>query len=81
MAESFTYADRVKRKWNNDLAAEYSNHREVTLQLAIENKREDIYSLLTEIQIPIRYIEDIIQKPGNVVKITLDKKNNAIRLA
>ncbi|CAK8691494.1 unnamed protein product [Clavelina lepadiformis] len=66
MVATFTYADRVKRQWNNDLAAEYCNLREVTIQLAKENKREDIYKLLKEIQIPIRYIKGIIQKPGNV---------------
>ncbi|CAK8686987.1 unnamed protein product [Clavelina lepadiformis] len=30
MAAHLTYADRVKRQWNNDIAAEYSNYREVT---------------------------------------------------
>ncbi|CAK8694535.1 unnamed protein product [Clavelina lepadiformis] len=81
MAETFTYADRVKRQWNNDVAAEYSNHREVSIQLTNDNKRKDIYRLLKEIKIPIEYIEGIIQKPGNMVNITVDRKNNAIRLA
>ncbi|CAK8684224.1 unnamed protein product, partial [Clavelina lepadiformis] len=74
-------ADRVKRQWNNDVAAEYSNHREVTIQLTNDNKREDIYRLLKGIKIPIEYIEGIIQKPGKMVNITVDRKNNAIRLA
>ncbi|CAK8678484.1 unnamed protein product [Clavelina lepadiformis] len=66
MAETLTYAERVKRQWNNDVAVEYSNHREVTIQLANESKREDVYKLIKETQIPISYIEGIIQKPGNV---------------
>ncbi|CAK8678482.1 unnamed protein product [Clavelina lepadiformis] len=81
MAETLTYAERVKRQWNNDVAVEYSNHREVTIQLANESKREDVYKLIKETQIPISYIEGIIQKPGNVVNITIESKKNAIRLA
>ena len=64
MAETFTYADTVKRQWNNDVAVEYSNHREVTIQLTNENKREDIYRMLKEVKIPIECIEGIIQKHG-----------------
>ena len=74
MAETLTYAERVKRQWNNDVAVEYSNHREVTIQLANESKREDVYKLIKETQIPISYIEGIIQKPGNVVNITIESK-------
>ncbi|CAK8672670.1 unnamed protein product [Clavelina lepadiformis] len=81
MAKTFTYADRVKRQWNNDVAEEYSNHCEVTIHLTNDGKREDIYKMLKETKIPLDYIEGIIQKPGNMVNITLDRKNNAIRLA
>ncbi|XP_076821907.1 uncharacterized protein LOC143468519 isoform X1 [Clavelina lepadiformis] len=81
MAETLTYADRVKRQWNNDVAEEYSNHCEVTIQLTNDSKREDIYKMLKETKISLDYIEGIIQKPGNMVNITLDRKNNAIRLA
>ncbi|CAK8686051.1 unnamed protein product [Clavelina lepadiformis] len=81
MATHLTYADRVKRQWRNDIAAEYSNHREVTIQLANDSKREDIYKLIKETQIPLSYIEGIIQKPGNVVNITIESKKNAIRFA
>ncbi|CAK8691987.1 unnamed protein product [Clavelina lepadiformis] len=81
MAETLTYADRVKRQWNNDVAEEYSNHCEVTIQLTNDSKREDIYKMLKESKISFDYIEGIIQRPGNMVNITLDRKNNAIRLA
>ncbi|CAK8681873.1 unnamed protein product [Clavelina lepadiformis] len=81
MSAHLTYADRVKRQWNNDIAAEYSNHREVTIQLANKSKRKDIYKLIKETQPPLSYIEGIIQKPGNVVNITIESKKNAIRLA
>ncbi|XP_076807489.1 uncharacterized protein LOC143450717 [Clavelina lepadiformis] len=81
MAETLTYADRVKRQWNNDVAEEYSNHCEVTIQLTNDSKREDIYKMLKESMISFDYIEGIIQRPGNMVNITLDRKNNAIRLA
>ncbi|CAK8677483.1 unnamed protein product [Clavelina lepadiformis] len=81
MAETLTYADRVKTQWNNDVAEEYSNHCEVTIQLTNDSKREDIYKMLKESKISFDYIEGIIQKPGNMVNITLDRKNNAMRLA
>ncbi|CAK8678898.1 unnamed protein product [Clavelina lepadiformis] len=80
MAKPITYADKVKRQWNKDLAVDYSYHREFTIQMFKESKREDVYSLLRETAIPIRIIESIIQKPGNIINITLDSKN-AIRIA
>ena len=81
MAGTLTYAERLKRQWNNDVAADYCDHREVTIQLFNDIKRDDIYKLLNEIKMPIQYIEGIIQKPGNTVNITVDRKNNAIKLA
>ncbi|CAK8684296.1 unnamed protein product [Clavelina lepadiformis] len=81
MAETLTYAERVKRQWKYDVAADYCNHREVTIQLVNDSKREEIYRLLKEVKIPIQYIEGIIQKPGNTVNITVDKRNSAIKLA
>ena len=50
-------------------------------QLETRIRREDIYKLIKETQTPFSYIEGIIQKPGNVVNITFDNKQNAIRLA
>ena len=37
MAKPITYADKVKRQWNKDLAIDYSNHREVTFQMLKES--------------------------------------------
>ena len=74
-AELF-YASRVRNGVRKP--CEYNKEKEVSCQIINISKRDDVYSLLEQIQFGYNNIEGLVTRPGRFIDFTLKTKQHAL---